>query len=167
MKYEVKGFKGRFVPFGGKEADPNKTVFENAVEYVENPAHAERYAFAAIVRGSKAHAGMMKVVIYNRTQVLDAIKAFSANRASAPVLGIHNGAIAVMRLEYMTMRQTFGRPLEEYETELTKWKDLQPDTGNAPYARAWEKVCAKACGGKWVGGLNRVQIDFIVNEADE
>lgn len=167
MRYEVKGYKGRFVPFGGKEADPNKSMIENAIDYVANPAHAERYAFAAIVRGSKTRAGVMKVVIYERAQVLNAIKAFESGRASAPALGIHNGAVALMRLEYLTMRQTFGRPLEEYDTELTKWKDLTPDTGNAPYARAWEKVCARTCGGKWVGGLNRIQIDFIVNEGDE
>lgn len=167
-KYEVKWLKGRFLPYG--DVNPDLTVLELALDYIQNPAHAERYAFAAIQRGGKGRPGHVNVAIYDRATVLAAVKNFGTHgKAAAPALGVHNGGVAVMRCEYTVIRQTFGTPIEEYATELSKKDDLQPDAGcrNAPYARAWEKVCAKAANGRWCGGLRNVQIDFTVNDADD
>lgn len=169
MRYEVKFLKGRFLPYGNVQ--PDLTVLELALDYVQNPNHAERYAIAAIKRGARGgHAGSVKVAVYDREAVLAALVKFGANgRKAAPALGVHNGGVAILRCEYAAIRQTFGVPIAEYDTDLTKREDLAPDMGcpNAPYARAWEKVCARAVKGKWVGGLRNVQIDIVVNDADD
>ena len=168
MRYEVKFIKGRFLPYGNVQ--PDMTVLELALDYIQNPNHAERYCVAAIQRGGKGRPGAVKVLVYDRAAVLAAVLKFGANgRKFAPALGVHNGGIAVLRCEYAAIRQTFGLPIAEYGTGLNKREDLEPDMGcpNAPYARAWEKVCAKVMNGQWCGALRNVQIDFVVNDADD
>lgn len=171
MRYEVKlgGARhcGRFLPYGN--IDPHKTMLENALDYVANPNHAERFALSAVKRGGKGRAGQVVVMIYDKDAVYNALVKYGQNVKNAPALAIHNGGVALKRIEYMTMRQTFGAPIAVYETDLTKVDDIEPDAGcvNAPYARAWEKICAKVVGGRWCGGLLNVQIDFVVNDNDE
>ena len=175
MRIEVKlgGAKhfGRLLPYG--DIDPRLTVGEIAIEYITNPSHADYYALSAVRLGSRGRGagkrpGDLLVVVYSREQVLAAVQAFLATGTS-PSLCVHNGGIAIGRIEYTKMRQTFGTPVAEYSTGLQKTDDIQPDTGcpNAPYARAWEKICAKALGGRWVGGLRNVQVDIIINENDD
>ena len=167
MRYEVKYLKGRFVAYGKHEVD--KTPIDAAIEYITSERHAERYCFAAIQRGGRGRAGSVRVLVYSREAVLSAVQRFAVKPADVPALAIHNGGVALMRCEYAAMRRTFGAPIDELPTSLTRREDLKPDMGcvNAPYARAWEKVCAEAAGGKWCGALRNVQIDFTVNEYDE
>lgn len=166
MKYEVKYLFGGFCKFG---KDAHKTPIDAALDYVQDAAHAERYCLAAIQRGGRGRAGRVLVMVYDRAAILAALEKYGAGRP-APALGVrHAGGVGVKRAEYAAIRQTFGAPLFEVPTEYTKREDIKPDAGcaNAPYARAWEKICAAALGGKWVGGLRNVQIDFIVNEDDD
>lgn len=167
MRYEVKYLKGRFVAYG--KHDVNKTPIEAAFDYITDERHAERYCVAAIQRGGRGRAGSVRVMVYERDAVLNAVQRFAVDPSSVPALAVHNGAVAVVRCEYVAIRRTFGAPLDELPTTLTRREDLQPDPtcANAPYARAWEKVCAAAAGGKWCGALRNVQIDFTVNDADE
>lgn len=167
MRYEVKYIKGRFVAYG--KHDVNKTPIDAAFDYINDERHAERYCVAAIQRGGKGRPGAVRVMVYERAAIRAAVERFAANPSNVPALAIHNGAVAVMRCEYAAIRRTFGTPLEELSTTLTRREDLKPDAScaNAPYARAWEKVCAAAAGGKWCGALRNVQIDFTVNEADD
>lgn len=173
MKIEVKlgGARhfGRFLPYGN--VDPNKTLGEIAIEYISNPAHADFFALSGVKLGSRGRGagkrpGEVLVMVYSREQVLTAVKRFLAGE-SVPSLCVHNGGVALGKVEYTKMRQSFGTPVAEYGTDLNKLDDIQPDTGNAPYARAWEKICAEALGGRWVGGLRNVQVDIIINENDD
>ena len=167
MRYEVKYIKGRFVSYGRYDTD--KTPIDAAIDYIADERHAERYCVAAIQRGGKGRPGAVRIMVYERTAVLAAVQRFAQNPMSVPALGVHNGAVAVLRCEYAAIRRTFGAPVDELPTELTRREDLRPDYGcpNAPYARAWEKVCAAAAGGHWCGALHNVQIDFTVNDADD
>lgn len=174
MRIEVKlggRHYGRFLPYGN--VDPNKSIGEIAIQYITDPTHAELFALSAVKlgsrgRGSGKRAGEVVVMLYSREQVLDAVKRFLSGVA-VPSLCVHNGGVAMGRIEYSKVRQSFGIPTAEYTTDLCKLDDIQPDAGcpNAPYARAWEKICAKALGAKWVGGLRNVQFDLLVNDADE
>lgn len=172
MKIEVKlggSHFGRFLPYGN--VNPNKTIGEIAIEYISNPAHADYFALSGVKLGSRGRGagkrpGEVLVMVYSRAQVLDAVTRF-LDGGSAPSLCVHNGGVALGRVEYTKMRQTFGIPTCEYHTNLTKLDDIQPDTGNAPYARAWEKICARHTGGRWVGSLRNVQVDIIINENDD
>lgn len=168
MKYEVKGYKGRFLPYG--KIDPRLNMFEQSEQYLTRQTTAERFALFTVKRGnSRAGAGNGRAYVYivSKEAVLNAIHKMQVNAKLTPALSVHNGAIVLKRYEFMAIVQTFGKAIEIVETDVTSWKDIKPDTGNAPYARAWEKICAKACNGKWCGGLNNVQIDFTVNEADD
>ncbi len=168
MKYEVKGFKGRFLPYGN--IDPRMNMFEQSIDYLTRKTTAERFALFTVKRGaSRCGAGNGRAFVYivEKSAVLNAIYKMQDNPKNAPALSVHNGAIVLKRYEFMAVVHTFGKAVEIIETDLTSWKDIKPDTGNAPYARAWEKICAKVCGGHWCGGLNNVQIDFTVNENDD
>lgn len=167
MKYEVKYLFGGFCSYGKNDMD--KTPIDAALEYVDNAAHAERYCVAAIQRGGRGRAGRVFVMVYERNAIRAALERYAAG-VRVPALGVrHAGGIGVKRCEYAAIRQSFGAPLAEIATEYTKREDIKPDAGcvNAPYARAWEKICAKALGGRWVGGLHNVQIDIVVNEDDD
>lgn len=162
---------GRFLPYGN--VDPNKTLGEIAIEYLTDPKHADFIALSGVKLGSRGRgagkrAGQVVVMVYSREQVLNAVKRFLSGVA-VPSLCVHNGGVAMGKVEYSKVRQSFGIPVAEYATDLCKLDDIQPDTGcpNAPYARAWEKICAKAIGGRWVGGLNNLQIDIVVNINDD
>lgn len=167
MKYEVKYLFGGFCAYG--KDDTTKTPIEAALAYVDNPAHAERYCVAAIQRGGRGRAGRVFVMVYEREAIRAALERYAAG-VRVPALGVRAaGGVGVKRCEYAAIRQTFGAPLSEIATEYTKREDIKPDAGcaNAPYARAWEKICAKALNGRWVGGLRNVQIDIVVNEEDD
>lgn len=168
--HEVKLRRGRFLPYG--KVDPNKTIIELALEYVADPSHADIYDLSAVRRGSRGgHAGCVLDVEFTREAVYAALLRYRDNPAQAPALAVHNGGVALMRVEYSVMRRTFGVPYDEFPTQYAKIDDIVPDPAdfkcNAPYARKWEKECARVAGGKWHGALNNVQTDFIVNEADD
>lgn len=169
LRVEVKWFKGRFLPYG-KPIDPNATAFDNAIAYVNDPRHADFYAFPCITRGGKSRPGKVHLALYKREVVLDAITAFQKSGAcDYGALGLHNGGVALLRAEELTIRQTFGQPELLIYTGMNKRDDLKPDASCtvAPFARAWEKVCAALLGAKWIGGLRNVQIDLIVNLNDD
>lgn len=169
LRVEVKWFKGRFLPYG-KPTDPHATAFDNAIAYVNDAKHADYYAFPCIMRGGKGRPGKLYMALYTRAAVLNAIHNFKAsNQCDYGALSLHNGGVALMRAEELTMRQTFGKPELLLDTGMSKRADLKPDPNcpNAPYARAWEKRCSVLMGLKWVGALRNVQIDLMVNLSDD
>lgn len=169
LRVEVKWFKGRFLPYG-KPVNPNATAFENALAYVSDPQHADFYALPLITKGGKSRPGRVYLALYQRQAVLDAITAFEkSGQCDYGALGLHNGGVALLRAEELTVRNTFGKPELLIYTGMSKRADLKPDTACtvAPFARAWEKVCAFLMGAKWVGGLKNVQIDLVVNLNDD
>ena len=168
LRVEVKWFKGRFLPYG--KTNPNATAFDNALAYVGDPRHADFYALPCIMRGGKGRPGRLYMALYRRETVLNAILKYKASgQCEFGALGVHNGGVALLRAEELIIRQTFGQPELLLETGLTKRADLKPDAScpNAPFARAWEKVCARLMNAKWVGALRNVQIDLIINLNDD
>ena len=162
---------GRFLPYGN--VDTNKSIGDIAMDYVNDPKHAELYCFSAVKRGmggkSAGIGGIVSAVVFTREQVATAIARFNAGN-DVPALKVHNGGVALARVQYIKLRQSFGVPVAEYTIGgLAKLDDITPDAScsNAPYARAWEKICANAMNGKWTGGLRNVQFDIVVNEADD
>lgn len=160
---------GRFLPYGN--VDVTKSVGDLAMEYVLDEKHAELYCFSAVKRGMgrSGQGGQVLAILFTREQVADAITRFNAGN-DVPALRVHNGGVALAKVQYIKLRQSFGTPVAEYPIEgLTKLEDIPPDTGcpNAPYARAWEKICAKALNAKWTGALRNVQFDLMINEVDD
>lgn len=162
---------GRFLPYGN--VDTNKSIGDIAMDYVMDSKHAEYYCFSAVKRGmggkSAGVGGVVSAVVFTREQVAAAIARFNAGN-DVPALKVHNGGVALARVQYIKLRQSFGVPVAEYAIDgLAKLDDIVPDAScpNAPYARAWEKLCAKAVNGKWTGGFRNVQFDIVVNEADD
>lgn len=162
---------GRFLPYGN--VDVNKSIGEIAMDYINDPEHAELYCFSAVKRGmggkSAGVGGCVSAVVFTREQVAAAVARFNAGN-DVPALKVHNGGVALGRVQYIKLRQSFGAPVAEYPIEgLAKLEDIKPDVScpNAPYARAWEKICARALDGKWTGGLRNVQFDIVINDADD
>ena len=152
-KGEVKGYRGRFLPYG---KDATGTALENAIAYVSDTKHASWYAFFATRNRMQA-----VLFIVSREQVLNGLAKYASGVKTC--LDIHNGGIALERTQYIGMRQTFGAPVAEIELEVKSWKDIPKDARcvNAPKARAFEKLVAQAVNGKWVGGLNNLQYDVM------
>jgi hypothetical protein len=161
IRIEVKYKGGRFVPFG-KDL-PNVLPVDGARYYVTNVSKADYILVPGVIRRRS-----VEVCAFTKEQVLEALDRLEGN-ASFGVLSIVQGQVKLMGVELMDVIHTFGPPAFRVQSGLAKVADLKPDEScrNAPYARAWEKVCAKAVGGKWVGALKGVQVDIIINEADD
>jgi hypothetical protein len=172
VRIEVKGKGGRLVPFA-KEVPTNLTVYDAARWYLNEVSRADFVAIAFIKRGNSRMNmgnGSVSVALYSKERVLRAIDRMEAAQANTfGVLKVVGNQLKVMGTEAGRVMQTFGAPDQLYSTDLTKWDDIKPDPGcpNAPYARAWEKVVAKATAGKWVGALRGVQVDVIINPNDD
>lgn len=163
-RFEVKLRGGRFVPFG-KELDPHWTPVEGARYYLTDLSKADFILVPGVIRRRS-----VEVCAFTKEQVLQALDELDASGGlSFGVLSIVQGQVKLMGVELLDVIHTFGAPAFRVPSGLVKMKDLTPDHGcpNAPYARAWEKVCSKAIGGHWVGALKGVQVDIIVNEADD
>lgn len=161
IRIEVKYKGGRFVPFG--KGLPNVLPVEGARHYVTDISKADYILVPGVIRRRS-----VEVCAFTKAQVLEALDKLEGN-ASFGVLSIVEGQVKVTGVELLQVIHTFGKPAFRVESGLAKMADLKPDEDckNAPYARAWEKVCAHAVGGKWVGALKGVQVDIIVNEADD
>lgn len=171
-RIEVKGKGGRFVPFA-KDVPTSLTVYDAARWYLNEVSKADYVAIGYVKRGNSRmnmHNGQLAVALYAKERVLRAIDRMDAAQVSTfGVLKIVGNQLKVMGVEAGKVMQTFGTPDQLIPTDLTKWDDIQPDAGcsNAPYARAWEKIVAKAMGGIWTGALRGVQVDVIVNPNDD
>lgn len=172
IRIEVKGKGGRFVPFF-KDVPAGLNVYDAARWYLNKVSRADYVAIAFIKRGNSRmnmHNGSVSVALYAKERILHAIDRMDAAQANTfGVLKVTSNQLKVMGTEAGKVMQTFGTPDQLYPTDLTKWDDIQPDAGcpNAPYARAWEKIVAKALDGIWVGALRGVQVDVIVNPNDD
>lgn len=172
IRIEVKGKGGRFVPFA-KDVPSNLTVFDAARWYLTEVSRADYVAIALVKRGNSRmdmHNGALFVALYSKARILRAIDRMDAAQVNTfGVLKVTDNQLKVMGIEAGKVMQTFGTPDQLYQTDLTKWADIQPDAGcpNAPYARAWEKIVAAALNGQWVGALRGVQVDVIVNPNDD
>ena len=169
-KFEVKlgghAHLGVFAPYGQSDI-ANLTGKDLAIAYVENPAHADGYLLSAYARGSRGIGGQVYALLYTRETVLKAIERFPEG---TPSLVAHRGTIALGTCDMMSMAKTFGPAMESFPIKgLRALKYIVPDHSckNAPYARAWEKHCAEAIDGIWVGGDQGCQYDIIVNSCDE
>lgn len=172
IRIEVKGKGGRFVPFA-KNVPVGLNAYEAARWYLNEVSRADYIAIAFIKRGNSRmnmHNGAVSVALYSKARILRAIDKMEAAQVNAfGVLKIVDNQMKVMGTEAGKVMQTFGTPDQLYATDLTKWNDIQPDAScsNAPYARAWEKIVAKALNGQWVGALRGVQVDVIINPNDD
>lgn len=172
IRIEVKGKGGRFVPFA-KEVPTDLTVYDAARWYLNEVSRADFIAIAYIKRGNSRmnmHNGAVSVALYSKERILRAIDRMETAQASTfGVLKVVGNQLKVMGTEAGKVMQTFGSPDQLYATDLTKWDDIQPDAGcpNAPYARAWEKIVARALDGIWTGALRGVQVDVIINPNDD
>ena len=163
-RFEVKFRGGRFVPFG-KEVPATLTAVEGARFYIENVSKADYVMVPAVIRRAS-----VDVLAFSKAQVLDALDALDAcGGLSCGVLSIVQGQVKLTGVEYLDVIHTFGKPAFRAKSGYVKMKDIKPDAScaNAPYARAWEKICAKAVNGTWVGALRGVQVDVIVNDNDD
>lgn len=168
IRIEVKGLKGRFVPFG--KTMPNMLPIDGARYYLNEISRADFVALPAIRKGGRgmaANNGQVFVYMYTKNAVLSALDKLEAGTPTA--LRIVEGQVKLVNIALDKIRQTFGAPVTTYATNLHKWDDIEPDASctNAPKARAWEKICADACDGKWVGALRGVQVDIIINPLDD
>lgn len=172
IRIEVKGKGGRFVPFA-KDVPAGLNVYDAARWYLSEVSRADYVAIAFIKRGNSRmnmHNGALSVALYAKERILRAIDRMEAAQVNTfGVLKVTGNQVKVMGTEAGKVMQTFGTPDQLYATDLTKWDDIQPDANcaNAPYARAWEKIVAKALDGVWVGALRGVQVDVIVNPNDD
>lgn len=172
VRVEVKGKGGRLVPFA-KDVPAGLTAYAAGRWYLNEVSRADYVAIAFIKRGNSRmnmRNGAVHVALYNKERILHAIDKMEAMQVNSfGVLKIVGNQLKVMGVEAGKVMQTFGTPNQLYATELTKWDDIVPDMGcqNAPYARAWEKIVAKALNGVWVGALRGVQVDVIVNPNDD
>lgn len=172
IRIEVKGKGGRFVPFA-KDVPAGLNVYDAARWYLSEVSRADYIAIAFIKRGNSRmnmHNGALSVALYAKERILRAIDRMEAAQVNTfGVLKVTGNQVKVMGIEAGKVMQTFGTPDQLYATDLTKWDDIQPDAScaNAPYARAWEKIVAKALDGVWVGALRGVQVDVIVNPNDD
>lgn len=172
IRIEVKGKGGRFVPFA-KDVPAGLNVYDAARWYLSEVSRADYVAIAFIKRGNSRmnmHNGALSVALYAKERILRAIDRMEAAQVNTfGVLKVTGNQVKVMGTEAGKVMQTFGTPDQLYATDLTKWDDIQPDAScaNAPYARAWEKIVAKALDGVWVGALRGVQVDVIVNPNDD
>ena len=171
VRIEVKGKGGRFVPFG-KDVPEKLDAFQAAKWYIDEVSKADYIAIPLVKRGNSRmnlHNGSLFVALYTKAQVLRASDAMESGKAAHSALKVVCNQVKVMNVEAMRVLSTFGSPVQMYETDLTKWEDIQPDAGcaNAPYAREWEKIVAHALDGIWVGALKGVQVDVIVNPVDD
>lgn len=168
IRGEVKFRGGRFVPYG-KDLPSDLTPIEGARYYIEHISRADYVYMPWIVPGTKGHAGSGRVYVakYTKQQVLNALDKLAKGEARA--LRIVEGQVKLMGISRSYMLPTFGEPTVKWATSYTKAEDIEPDPNceNAPYARAWEKICATACGGQWVGALKGVQVDIIINPLDD
>lgn len=168
IRIEVKGLKGRFVPFG--KTMPNMLPIDGARYYLTEISRADFVALPAIRKGGRgmaANTGRVFVYMYPKAAVMAALDKLDAGAPTA--LRVVEGQVKLVNIALDKIRQTFGAPIAAYATDLHKWNDIQPDAGcpNAPKARAWEKICARACEGQWVGALRGVQVDIIINPLDD
>lgn len=177
MKIEVKWIGGRLMPFA-KDVPFGLTPIEAAKWYINEVSKADYFAFGYVEVGARRlkKPGSVSVALYPRQRVLNALERMEREGSNSfGVLSIIEGQVKVTGLEAGRVKPTFGNPdapsvgAKLFPTNLTKKSDLKPDAGcpNAPYARAWEKVVAKAVKGQWVGGLKNVQVDVIVNDLDD
>lgn len=168
VRIEVKGLKGRFVPFG--KSMPNMLPIDGARYYLNEISRADFVAVPAIRKGGRgmaANNGRVFVYMYTKAAILHALDALENGNVNA--LRVIEGQVKLNNISLDKIRQTFGAPVATYATDLHKWDDIEPDAGcpNAPKARAWEKICAAACAGQWVGALRGVQVDIIINPLDD
>ena len=164
IRIEVKWRRGRFVAYG-KATNPEMTAVDSALDYIQRMSLADYILVPAVERRKAVNAAL-----FSRAQVLNALERFKASgETSFGCLAIDENQVKLNKVEFLTIVHTFGKPVAVIPTGLQKVADLRPDAGcpNAPYARAWEKVGAQAVNGKWVGALRGVQVDIIINEADD
>lgn len=163
IRLECKFRKGAFASFGTNE-DPKKSFAEIAKEYAQNPIRTV-YAIPMVAKGGRGAKGKVKIALYEREAIFNAIERFIDNgRESAPALGMVSRGVGIVRVEELAVRRTFGRPIEVLETEFSKIADIPRDVNcpNAPQARSWEKLTAELVNGVWVGGLRNVQYDVVI-----
>lgn len=144
-----------------------------ALNYLNDPRHAERYWFAMTTAdGAGVHGATRKLVLACVTRQT-MIEVVSNDRAlETGFLVISDNVLKVRKISETAFRKTFGNriTIRQLEQKFRTYSDLplDPSPCAGPRARTFEKVVCKTIGAKWVGGLNRVQVDgvTIITDAD-
>ena len=144
-----------------------------ALNYLHDPRHAERYWFAMTTAvGAGVHGATRKLVIacVSRQTLIEVIE--NDRALETGFLVISDNVLKVRKVSETAFRTTFGSRImiRQLEQKFRTYSDLplDPSPCAGPRARTFEKVVCKTIGAKWVGGLNRVQVDgvTIVTDAD-
>ena len=132
---------------------------ENAITYLSNPAHGDIYALPMLDRGR------LHVAVFTRAQMLQGVESGKAYNVGALAI-LSDGETHLRKVMRDKLQQAFGAPRYVLPTDYRRYEDLPADgTGNAPRARAWEKVVITTMNAgtpfkwTWTGGLNHVQVD--------
>lgn len=137
-----------------------------ALNYLNDPHHAERYWFAMTTAdGAGVHGATRKLVLACVTRQT-MIEVVSNDRAlETGFLVISDNVLKVRKISETAFRKTFGNRItvRQLEQKFRTYSDLPLDSSPCagPRARTFEKVVCKTIGAKWVGGLNRVQVDGV------
>lgn len=130
-----------------------------AIEYVET--HSPRYIFPLQEKGKDAG---LKIAIFTREQVLSALQNGKWERAC----NIEAGTVKITKFQRDKLQQAFGKPVAVLSTQFANYDEL-PLADNHQRARTFEKIAAETMKKgyhaivQWIGGLNNVRADIVVN----
>lgn len=156
-----------------KNYDPTVKAAAKAtcLKYLSNPHHGDRYWFAMTTAdGAGVHGATRKLVLacVSRQTMIDVVN--DDRILETGFCQIIDNVYKVRKVSETAFRKTFGNRVEirQLEQKFRTYSDLplDPSPCAGPRARTFEKVVCKTIGAKWVGGLNRVQIDGVSFAAD-
>lgn len=141
------------------------------INYLTDPRHAERYWFAMTTAdGAGAHGATRKLVLacVSRQTLIEVVD--NDRALETGFLVISDNVMKVRKVSETAFRKTFGNRITVHHLaeKFRTYSDipLDPSPCAGPRARTFEKMVCKAIGAKWVGGLNRVQIDGVTIVTD-
>jgi len=144
-----------------------------ALTYLTDPRHGDRYWFAMTTAdGAGVHGATRKLVLacVDRQTMIDVVT--DDRILETGFCQIIDNVYKVRKVSETAFRKTFGNRItvRQLEQKFRTYSDLplDPSPCAGPRARTFEKVVCKTIGAKWVGGLNRVQVDgvTIITDAD-